>query len=166
MRVIRHLLVIMAALFICLGLPCLHFMNVGTLFAEGADAAAGASMVVPDQPSGTFLVLLNKSRHPETETEWQNFFYEKPVDVIMEDIHCMTAKGDASGMELAERYQARLAENQMRIVREDGTLVASRAMHGLFDVIVISSEAADIYGYDTLCADPEIAVYRIGGGNP
>lgn len=166
MRVIKHILVVCAALFICLGLPCLHFVNAGTLFADGADAAAGASMVVPDQPSGTFLVLLNRSRHPLTESEWQKFFEEKDVDVIMEDLHCMVIRGDVTGMELADRYRARLAENQMRIVIEDGTLIASRTRYGLFDAVVVSAEAAEAFGLDMTGDDPDLAAYVIGGTSP
>ena len=158
-----HVLIISAALLVLLGLPFAHFAGKGTLGA-GADAVSGASLEVPDQPSGTFFVLLNRDRHPMTQGEWENFFSEREVDVIMEDVHCLIPRGDAPGKELAERYLARLAENQMTLNAEDGTLVVSKAEAGLFDVIVVSAEAERVYDYSAAFARPGTLVMKVRGG--
>ena len=162
MRLVKHLLFVAAALFVCLGAPCLYFMRAGTLFGA-TDAVSGASLEVPDQPSGTFLVLLNRQRHPLTTEEWEAFFSEREVGVIMEDIHCLISKGDEAGKELADRYRARLAENQMEVTAEDGTLVASRAENGIFDVILISTDAAQIYDYSRITDDTDTMVIQVEG---
>ena len=147
LHLIGHAAFIAAALFVCLGIPTLYFGQKNLLPGGQTDTISGASLVVPEQPSGAFLILLNKAHHPDTTEDWTAFFTEQPVDVIMEDIHCLITRGDATGKELAERYLARLAENQMRITQEDGTLIASRAECGLFDVILLSEEAAQTYDY-------------------
>jgi len=144
MNVIRHLVVILAALFVTLGIPALVYVDVGALFTGAVtDGVTGASLEIPDQPSGQFVILLNREKHPNTQALWADFFTDQPVDVIMEDLRCMTARGDVSGIQLANRYQARLAENQMTIRQENGTLVASRLENDLFDGIILSKEFAD-----------------------
>lgn len=163
MRLVKHFGFAAAALFICLGIPCLYFAHAGTLFSGGADAVSGASLDIPDQPSGTFLVLVNREKHPLTMDEWTAFFSEQEVGVIMEDIHCLITRGDTAGKELADRYVARLAENQMQVTEEDGTLVVSRAENGMFDVILISTDAAKIYDYSRIRDDRETAVIPVGG---
>ncbi len=165
MRVLKHIMTVLVLLAVLLGLPAAHFARQGTLFGP-ADAVSGASLVVPDQPSGTFFVLLNEDRHPATGGEWEKFFREQEVDVIMEDISCLVTRGDAAGAELAERYLARLAENQMKLTAEDGTLVASRAENGLFDVIIISADAEPVYDYGAAFARPGTAVIEVAGGSP
>ena len=165
MRLVKHIAAVAAALFICLVIPCLYYMQAGGLFSRAPDARSGASLVVPDQPSGTFLVLVNKERHPASMQEWTDFFTEKEVGVIMEDVHCLVTKGDAAGKELAERYQARLAENQMQITQEDGTLVVSKAENGMFDVVIISTDMADNYDYSRIHESDRTAVLSITGEN-
>ena len=61
----------------------------------------------------------------------------------MEDISCLAAASDPTGVQLAQRYLVRLAENQMTLTAENSLLVVSRAENGLYDVIVISKEMAD-----------------------
>lgn len=162
MRLMKHFAFAAAALFVCLGIPCLYFLQAGTLF-RGADAVSGASLDVPDKPSGTFLILLNRERHPLTAEEWEAFFSEQEVGVIMEDVHCLITRGDVSGKELADRYRARLAENQMTVAEEDGTLVVSRAENGQFDVILISTDAAEIYDYSRIRDNGETMLIEVGG---
>ena len=82
----------------------------------------------------------------------------------MEDISCVTAAGDASGEQLARRYQARLAENQMRLRSENGVLAVSKAEKGLYDVLILSKEAAEAYDYSTVYARPEALVLTVEGG--
>jgi len=163
MRVLKHLGVILLALFITLGLPSLFYVDIGGN-AE-TDAVSSASLAMPEQPSGEFLVLLNTEKHALTRADWEDFFSERPVDVIMEDIACMTVRGDTAGEQLAERYRARLAENQMTLWREDGTLLASRADNGLFDVIVLSREMADVLTFSTSFAREDVLVIPVHGGD-
>lgn len=160
MQMIRHIIVILAALFVLLGLPAIYFTQGST---GETDSVSGASLAVPDQPSGEFVVLMSKERHPDTLDAWTDFFFERPTDVIMEDLSCMTVQDDAAGLQLARRYQARLAENQMTVRRENPILVASRAENGLFDAIILSKEAAEAYQFSNLYDDSEISVISMKG---
>ena len=150
MRLLRHVMIILLALIIFPGIPVwiLTGGGIGLGFKNGADVITRASLELPEIPSGNFLILLNQDEHPGTVRDWTLFFEEKPVDVIMEDINCLIISGDAAGKELAERYQARLSENQMKWRQENGILAASRVENGLFDAVILSQEAADAYGID------------------
>ncbi len=160
MQVIRHILVILAALFVLLGLPAMYFTQ-GT--TGETDSVSGASQAVPERPSGEFVVLMSKERHPDSLDAWTDFFSERPTDVIMEDLSCMTVQDDAAGLQLARRYQSRLAENQMTVRQENPVLVASRAENGLFDAIILSKEAADAYQFSDLYHDSAISVISVKG---
>ena len=163
MKFVKHAVIILAALFVTLGIPMLYYLDAGTLFPGRADAVTGASLTLPDKPSGQFVVLLNREKHGNTAALWTDFFSDRPVDVIMEDLSCMTVQGDADGIQLAERYQARLAENQLSLRTESPVLVASRAENGLFDVIVLSREMADAYQFSTVYGNSSIAVIPVKG---
>ena len=159
MKVLEHIGIILAALFLCLGLPALIYLPKG----DGVDAVSGASLNVPDQPSGEFVVILNRERHAALE-EWTDFFTEREVGVIMEDLSCTTASGDAAGLQLAQRCQARLAENQMSLRSENGVLLVSKAEQGLYDVVILSRETADAYDYSAVYARPDALVLTVEGG--
>ena len=146
-KALAHLAVILACLLVLPGIPGIYYLNKTGAFSGTVDAVTGASMDLPDQPSGNFFVLINTKNHSDTLGEWTDFFQERPVGVIMEDINCLTVRGDVTGGQLADRYRARLAENQMKVRTEDGTLVVSRAEEGLADVIILSEEMADFYDY-------------------
>ena len=164
MQRIGHIVFIIASLFLCLGVPFHHFYGLGTLFGDSADAVSSASLDIPDQPSGVFYVLLNTEKHPLTVDAWTDFFTEKPVDVIMEDISVLLIRGDEPVYQLADRYLARLAENQMRGAEEDGTLVVSRAEEGVFDVIMFSGDAEPVYDFSKAFEREGTAVIRVEGG--
>ena len=68
----------------------LYYLDAGTLFPGRAEAVTGASLALPDQPSGQFEVLLNREKHGSSAAAWMDFFSDRPVDVIMEDLSCMT----------------------------------------------------------------------------
>lgn len=163
MKDMRHIVVSLVALFLLLGLPAMYYGGHGGFSGAGADSVTGASLALPDQSTGDFVVLVDREKHPETLEAWTDFFSDRPTDVIMEDLSCLTLRGDPSGAQLAERYQARLAANQMIIRREDPTLVASRADHGLFDVIVLSKEMADAYQFESTLDDSRVAVIPVKG---
>lgn len=162
--VIKHAAAILAALFVILGIPALFYADVASF--SGEDGISGASLEVPEQPSGQFVVLLNREKHPDTAEAWAAFFLEEPVDVIMEDVSCMTVKGDGAGQQLAERYRARLAENQMSLRREDPVLVLSRVSNGLFDAVVLSSEMADIHRFPSVYDRDDVEVIELHDGIP
>ena len=159
MKALEHIVIVAIALSLCLGMPALAYLPGG----GGVDAVSGASLEVPDQPTGKFIVIINRNRHVAL-AEWEDFFCERPVGVIMEDISCVTAAGDSFGEQLARRYQARLAENQMRLRSENGVLAVSKAEKGLYDAVILSKEAAEAYDYSAVYARPDALVLTVEGG--
>ena len=150
MKRLMHAGVVLAALFVTLAIPALAYGVPGLLFGTSApDAVSRASMELPEQPSGNFVILLNTDKHPGTAEDWETFFSGGETDVIMDDVACMAAEGDATGIQLAERFQARLAENQMTVRQVNGTLLASRADAGVYDVVIVSGEMADMLALET-----------------
>ena len=155
MKKTTHVIFVIAALFLMFGLPSLYYGDrIQAVFAEvtnsaaagSADAVSSASIEIPDQPSGEFYVFVNSEKHMDTLSDWENFFLEKEVDVIFEDLDCITIDGDVLGFELAKRFQARLAENQMTVKKENAVLGASKLDSMHFDVMVVSSEVANSFG--------------------
>ncbi len=111
--------------------------------AKSADAVSSATVEVPEQPSGAFYILLNREKHAASLADWSSFFTgEGDLPIIFEDLDCLTAAGDEAGRQLAERYMALLPENQMRLRREDATLLVSKIEAGRFDAAVLSAEWA------------------------
>ena len=137
----KHIGITAAGIIVLVLLPLLaHF----DLFSENTrtDAVSSATVPLPEEPSGSFIVLINTEMHKDTLEDWETFFRDEDFVVIFEDISCLAAKGDAAGQQLAERFRASLPENQMRLRFEDGTLLASKAEAGLIDVAVLSREMA------------------------
>ena len=159
MKWMKHAAFVLACLFVTLGIPLLIYSP--NLFSRGLDAVSSASLEIPDQPSGEFLVLINKDRHPDTLKEWDDFFSERPVSVIMEDISCLVAEGDTGGVEAARRYQARLAANQMRLSGESYSLLVSKAENGLFDVIILSAEMEKLSNYSAVLVRDDVYAVRV-----
>ena len=56
-----------------LGIPMLYYLDAGTLFPGRAEAVTGASLALPDQPSGQFEVLLNREKHGSSAAAWMDF---------------------------------------------------------------------------------------------
>lgn len=158
-----HLAAAAAAVFLCILLPGYFFTDVPARLAGTADAVSSASMEIPKQPSGTCIVLIRSDLHQGTLQDWTDFFTEKPVGVIMEDLHCFVDQADSSGQEMADRYRLRLPENQMKVTKENGTLLVSKAENGLFDVIVLSKEMADLQGYEKAMARGDVTVLTVSG---
>lgn len=164
MRVWKHVALTAAALFLTLGLPALLLVDWSALHGDGSsDGVSGASLVLPEQPSGEFVVLINEKLHPDTMEDWTRFFTNQPVEVIMEDISCMVVAGDQSGEQLADRYQARLAEHQMTIRRENPIMAASKADCGRFDVMILSREIAEGYRFSTALDDQDVSLISVKG---
>ena len=155
-------MIVICILFLLAGLPIWMFL--GSYFSgEAADSVSSASIELPDQPSGDFIVLINSSRHKDSLQEWRSFFTDDDFPIIFEDVKCLVSDGDATGRQMAERYQLQLPENQMTLRSENGTLLVSKAEAGIIDVAVFSREMAD---YLKLSPDEsKVAVINVSGGN-
>lgn len=165
MKALKHILCIAVGLLVFFVMPGLLFGDLPALVSGGPDAVSGASMEIPDTPSGEYVVLINRDRHSLTMEDWRAFFEERPVGVIMEDISCLLVQGDASGKQLAERYLARLAANQMTLKEENSLLVVSRAENGQFDVVILSKEMADAVDFSAACSASFTETVEVKGGS-
>lgn len=143
MKVLRHVLTVTAAVLILYGLPALATGSPQRMIS-GADAVSSATIII-DQPSGAYVVMINRALHPKEENleTWETFFKGEEIDFLFEDISCVVADTDAPGLELARSFQSRLPENQMSIRLEDVTLMMSKARFGRFDVMLLSKEFYD-----------------------
>ena len=158
-RILGHGALVAGLLFLLAGLPILTHFHFG---ADGQDAVSGASIPLPDQPSGDFVVLVNTAAHSGTLDAWRSFFMDEDFPVIFEDIRCLAAEGDPTGQQLAERYLAQLPENQMKLRTENATLLASKAEAGYIDVAIFSREMAEAL---QLAPDAElVTIIEISGG--
>ena len=142
----RHIIIIAASIFLLTVVPVLSTGYVRNMLS-GVDAVSAATVII-EQPSGAYVVLINKDRHLNTDNlnTWQTFFKGEEIGYLFEDISCTVADMDASGLEMARSFQSRLPENQMSVRKEDITLMLSKAGYGLFDVIMMSKEVYDAYG--------------------
>ena len=70
-----------------------------------------------------------------------------------------------TGILLAERMQAQLPENQMRLRSENPTLLVSKAEAGLIDVAVFSKEMAGALKLKSSGQMEGIAVITVKGGD-
>ena len=142
LKCLGHVMLVTVVLMLLAGIPVLtHFDLFGT--TGDTDAVSTASIPLPDQPSGDFVVLMRTSMHEETIDDWKVFFTGEDLPVIFDDISCLVAEGDVNGQQLAERFQVLLPENQMKIRTENPTLLASKVEAGYIDVAVFSREMAD-----------------------
>ena len=129
-----------------------------------AVSSATAQTVSAGDMEGKWVVLINRRLHDQagTTADWQKFFtFSDNVPLIMEDIICKVAEGDASGLETAKKYQARLPENQMKIVQEAGAMLVSKAELMRFDVIILSEAAANTYSAQTLYGRNELLTIKM-----
>ena len=156
-----HVIIVVLAATLLAGLPIAR--NFDLFAGGGSDAVTQATVELPDQPSGDFIVLLNTSMHEDTLDDWTAFFTGADMPVIFEDISCITAKGDVTGEQLAERFQLQLPENQMQLRSEDATMLASKAEAGYIDAAVFSSEMADAIGLSVEDRSG-VTVIRVQGG--
>lgn len=147
MKIRYHVLIIVVALVLLVGLP----LYLTGFFDEdiGVDAISSATMII-DQPTGAYVVIINPDFHPDKDklATWRKFFAGEEIDFIFEDISCVVANIDESGLEIAKSFQSRLPENQMTIRTEDITLMLSKAMTDRYDVIILSKEIFDAYKAD------------------
>lgn len=142
-KIVRHLAVLTTGAVLIFGLPLFSYGHLPVWY-QGADAVSGASVILA-QPSGDYVVYINRGLHSKAGSleTWENFFSGGDFTYSFEDIVCSVPQSDTGAMDMAESYQSRLPENQMRVQAEDMTLLLSRLENGKFDVAILSKEAAD-----------------------
>lgn len=162
MKRAAHVLFVIGVLFLALVFPFLRSEKFSAM--TGNTDTTSSATVVLDAPSGEFVVLLNRELHEKNGSlaEWTAFFSGEEIGIIFEDISCGVAQSDAAGLDFARSLQSRLPENQMTIYTENGTLLLSKAEYGKFDVVVLSKEAAKLYGAATLYGREEVLALETG----
>lgn len=163
-KIILHIAFSLLLLIFIVGLPAAFNFDFFS-GSDSVDTVSGASVKLPDQPSGEFIVLINRSLHDESLNDWISFFKDEDFVVIFDDINCIAAEGDTAGFQLAQRYQAQLPENQMKLRTENPALLISKVENGCIDAAVFSQEMAE-----ALKLAPEekmkgITVVKVTGGN-
>ena len=162
MRVASHIACVVALLAAFLGLPAWQGgVDVLALMSGGPDLVSSAT-TIQAAPDGHFVIFVNTALHTDVEvlSLWQDFLAGKDVPLIMEDVTCVTARGDVAGIEMADSLASRLPANQMKVRTEDGVLAISKAEVGRFDIMVLSEDAAASLDTSALEADPLVEVVR------
>ncbi len=157
---IRHAGRVAVMLLVLLGIPLLA-VGAPEKIIHGADAISSATVVL-EQPSGEYVVLINGKLHEDKEAlkTWEAFFRGEDIGFLFEDISCMVASSDASGLEMAKSFQSRMPENQMRVRPENPALLQGKAAAGLFDVIIASREMDEVYGFSRVGSREEVQVIQ------
>lgn len=150
MKIIKHIGIIIAGVLLLLGIPFWCAGGLRLLFSADVDAVTSASIIL-DKPSGHYYVLINKAMHTDEDNlaDWLVFFSGGEFLYVFEDVSCSVAYGDPGAIALADSFRSQLPEHQMQAKREDGTLMLSRAEHGLYDIMIVSAEFADAMGVNT-----------------
>ena len=165
LKVFGHITLTGLALVLFVLLPEEHYLGLLSSAGGETDVVSSASVALPDQPSGEFLVLLNTGLHEDSLEDWRIFLGDpEELPIIWEDVSCLVAEGDSAGMELAERLQAELSENQLSIRTENATLLASKAESGLADMVIFSEEMAEAVGLSAETAGQAMTVFTVSGG--
>lgn len=168
MGVLKRMSLRVLALAVLLAGGYFLLMAVGAIRPIGApaDAVTGASTIITaDQVSGNYVALLNKDLHDKAGTtgDWTAFLNgESPL--IMEDIRCTVIEGDAGGLEMAKSFQSRLPENQMVITTQPGSIAVPKAEHGVFDLMILSEEAAEAFRISSISQNPNVVTVQVNGG--
>lgn len=162
MRAFSHIACIGTLLLAFFCVPCwLGKVNVAALLPGSTDLVSSAT-AIQEAPSGHYTIFINTDLHTDAEVLelWKSFLAGEDVPLIMEDVTCVTAAGDAAGIEMATSLASRLPANQMKVYTEDGTLVMSKAEVGRFDIMVLSDEKAKSLDVQQLEANPRVEVVR------
>lgn len=69
-----HRLLVLVLFGILVGLPCAVHPEIFHS-KSNTDAVSGATMKLPEQPSGEFVILINEGLHQNTLSDWQKFFF-------------------------------------------------------------------------------------------
>lgn len=166
MKMIRHILIVCISILIIMGIPLFFTSGFQKWLNNDPDALSSASVIL-DQPSGNYVIFINEAVHPNKENleTWKKFFKGEEISFLFEDITCYIATGDGPGLMMAQSYQSRLPANQMILKMEDGTLMISKAEHGIFDIMILSKEMADNLHVETLDMNSVIRIDVKGEAN-
>jgi galactitol-specific phosphotransferase system IIB component len=147
---IKHTGIVLAGVFLLLGIPFFTTDYFRNLLCGDTDAVSSASVII-DQPSGEYIVLINRELHTDEENRntWIQFFSGEEISYLFEDISCSVAAADTGALTMAQSFQSRLPEKQMSIQIEDASLLMSRADRGKYDIIILSKEFAKSYDVTT-----------------
>jgi galactitol-specific phosphotransferase system IIB component len=163
---LKHTLVVLAGVTVLLGLPFLTTDYAQSEIHGTADAVSSASVII-DQPSGNYIVLINRAMHQNQENlnTWVRFFGGEEISYLFEDISCSVASGDSGALTMARSFQSRLPERQMSVQTENATLLVSRADCGKYDIIILSREFAESYDVKTLDDGTAVVIDVTGGSS-
>ena len=163
-RILKHILIVVVSLSLLLGLPFVSSDYFKNQLLGQTDGISSASILI-DQPSGEFVILINKDFHPNEEylQQWIDYFSGGEEYPFFEDLSCLVSLTDSSALTMAQSFQSRLPENQMTIQEENSTLLCSMADAACFDVLIMSKEYAQAYHLETAYGD-RIAIIEIKGG--
>ena len=162
-RIVRHIVFCAAGVILLLIVPILCSGGFSRMIG-GTDAVSSASAIV-EAPSGKYTVLINRERH-KSESDmaaWREFFSGGDFTIIFDDINCMTLNGDDGAYTMAQSFRSRLPENQMKVGTGDPITVLSKAEYGLFDMLLLSDEAAAGYGITDITAGGSVEIIHTDG---
>ena len=160
-KIILHVLASAMAAALLVGVPSAYI--IGQSDVNTADAVSGASVKLPEKPSGEYVLLLNRTLHEDSLDDWIAFFRDGELNVIFDDISCIAAQSDSGAIQMAQRLQAQLPENQMQLRTENPMLLVSKAENGCIDAAIFSKEMADSLGLKAEW-DGDVAYMIIKGG--
>lgn len=166
MSALKHTLVVLLGVMLLLGLPFLTTDYAQAIISGRADAVSSATVFI-EQPSGNYIVLINKALHTNQENlnTWIRFFSGEEISYLFEDISCSVISGDSGALTMAQSFQSRLPEKQMAVQEENGALLMSRADHGKYDIMILSVEFAESYDVTTMEAGSAVVLNVIGGSS-
>ncbi len=162
LKIIFHTIGILISLFLIIGIPLI--INWNKIFPDSSeDVSSGASAILPDIPSGEYIILINSSLHNENLEKWEAFFSndEENITVIFEDITVNISSNDKSAIDLGKRYQAYLPENQMTLKYINSTLLVSKVEQGHVDIAIFSKEMAQYLKFDETKLKNDVVVIKI-----
>lgn len=160
-KVILHIIISVTAVFLLVGIPAAFILD--QTQDKAPDAVSGASVKLPDKPSGDYILLLNRSLHEESFNDWVAFFRDGEMNVIFDDINCIAAQSDVDALKMADRLIAQLPENQMQLRTENPTLLVSKAENGCIDAALFSKEMAEALKLKTKTNESIVCIIIKGG---
>jgi hypothetical protein len=161
---LKHAGIVLAGVLLLLGVPFFSTEYFRALLHGTTDTVSSASVVI-DQPSGEYIVFINRAMHTDEDNlnTWIQFFDGEEISWLFEDISCSVITADTGALELARSFQSRLPEKQMDIQTEDASLLLSRADYGKYDILILSKEFAQTYDAETIDGESAIRIEVTGG---
>jgi hypothetical protein len=162
--ILKHMGIVLAGVLLLLGVPFFSTDYFKALRQGTTDTVSSASVVI-DQPSGEYIVFINRDMHTDEDylNTWIQFFSGEEISYLFEDISCSVIAADSGALDLARSFQSRLPEKQMRIQTEEASLLLSRADHGKYDIMILSKEFAETYNAATLDEKSTVQIEVRGG---